>query len=366
MVKNIFLIYFYCSILYGCESKQGNAEAKSIHCNSYIDDAEVIKVDLDQIDLSNISSIIKYEETLYLTQPFSGLVISYNLSNEKSGSIGGIGRGPNEFLNAKLYHREDILYIQGLNLAKISEFNMNTLSFQEEYLLDKVISGPLISVSTESDRKLFYFASHRRDRRVSNNTYIDIIQYDSGLSRYDTIMTYQDLGRLNYWDSSRNADYSFEALMYKHTIVGELEGRLVSIDTDQFSFSFINELNSSIAIEYNYKPEYQSYIQGVIEEIPERNRSFPALEIDAFKSAIKKDSRPFGSLFKKWISNDSHVLFSLFGSNNAHIVYSLEREGEPHVVCSSKDYDPILIDKGSIYWVAKKGNYEFELVRTKI
>lgn len=359
-------ILFYLILISGFKDTRSINGTAPLVCTSEIGNSEILLSDVEEIDLSSISSIIKYKNSLFFTQPFKGGIISYDLIEKSFTQIGREGRGPYEFQNAVLYIQENTLYIQGLRQAKIAEFDLDTWSFRKEYSLNKYIGGLLTRVAIENGTKQFYFTSQRRDRSINNDTFIDLVRYDLNSSNLDTIMTYQDIGRLNHWDNSRKADYSFEALMYKHKKVGELENNLVSIDTDQLVFNFIEKEESSIVIDFSYKPDYDWYVESLVEAISDRNQTFPDLEEKALKLAIRRDTRAFNSLFSRWVLNDSYILLSLFSNKNAHLVYSLRKKEGVKVICAEKNFTPILIDENSIYWIVEGEGYNFELHRTKI
>jgi hypothetical protein len=305
-----------------------------------------------------------FNNELYITVLFDGNIYSYNIIEKKLSVIGGSGKGPFEYNNPNLVISDNFLYVNDLVQSKISKFDLINKKFVNEYILDKFIGSPLVHIEKFDNKHLFYFIPIVRDRTKSNNTFSTLISFDLNANYFDTVFSYVDLGRLNYWDINRKADYSFEALMYTHRQIGSIGNKLAFGETNEFNFKFINYNNHDFTIDYNYLPDYSVYVNDLYVKIEGLNNS-PKTSKKALQSALKYRRSEYDSKFMNWISSESYVLFKLFSKSNSYLLYDLNNH-QNKILCADANYTPKLMDNTWIYWLKMDSEFQFEIVRTKI
>jgi hypothetical protein len=355
-------LLFYLTIISGCNGKQGQTENINLTCDLTLNEFQFVH--LDRVDLSKLLSVVEYNNDLFLSVFLNGTIYMYDASENETIAISRPGKGPFEFTNPVLYVYNDVLFAYDMEQLKIAEYDLHKNKFIKEYSLTQYIGGPLIYISSINEHQVFYFKSIKRNRIESNDTFVNVISFEPFTDKYDTIYSFVDYSRLNYWDQSRKADFSLDAPMYTHTKIGVLAGHLATAETNKFSFKFIENNRLSIELNYNYKPNYDAYLNGLFAQIDERSSS-PEYRKRVFKEAIDNRSESFGSKFYKWISSKKYSLFSLFSTKNAHLLIKVNNK-EGKVICTDSTYKPVLIDDDGIYWLAETNEYEPELLRTKI
>ncbi len=369
MIKHLFVVLLVLTL--ACEKKPESHDknTKPLVCSTMLDDSDsyqTVFANTDKVDISSIANVVLYNDDLVFTQPYKGNVVLYNMKEQSFQQIGRVGRGPFEFQNAWLYNKENMLYIYDYALTKITEYDLEKGAFIKEHSLDKVIPGLIIHAEDVNDTTYLYFNVERRDRTVSNDTFTEIIKYNPITRSEKTLLSFQNLGTLSYWDSSAKYDFVSSALMYSHTQVGELGGALVSVNTGELSFDYIGSEKENYVIDYNYAPKYESHIQSMYDNIDAYDRNFPEKTKKMLRTAMKLDGREFSAVFSNWISSRSHILLSLFSDKNAYLIHPIDKKESNQVVCTNENFKPIAIGEEYIYWVVEREGYEYELIKTKI
>ncbi len=369
MSLSFFSFHFKLSMLLlllsSCVEKEVT-KIGDITCDILIQEEEIILSDPLNIDLSSVSSIVKYADRLFISQYNSGKIMEYSLEDGSIRQISLSGRGPNEFNSPMLYSRDNILYIYDLILFKIGEFDMDENIFLEEYTLDEQIRGDLLHVEQVEGSIEFYFIRPHRDRSVSNNTFNDLIVYSTLSNTSDILLTVKDSGRLNYWDERNNSDFSFYAPIFNNTVFGVVNDTIVYAETNNFFVqSFADSLQNIASVEFEYDSDYEYYINQIIDSIRDGSQSNPDISINAFHQALRRDTRNYDAIYSTLLFSDSYLLFHLFSRMNAFLIYSL-LTGESYILCSEAIMEPVLIDDNIIYWIKENKDFMYQLIKTKM
>ncbi len=335
-------------------------------CDVTITDFEVVFSDTIGVDLSRASNMIKHSDRWFVSHWVGG-VVEVAQDGESITQIGRQGRGPFEFSGPVSMVRHDTrLFLFDIQAAKVLVYDLVSDEFEREFILPSLAYGPILLARSENDRLVFYFLPQRRDRRLSNDTFVDLIRFDTVEERFDTLASTVDRHMLNYWNESQKADYAFYVQSYINRLYVVIRDSIYYADSDRFALNSIEGDGSSLLQRtFDYTPNYEPYMNTVRGNIRSWSMEAADHQIATMNQAIRESTRPMDAVYSSVIANNSMVLFSLFTNTRSYLLFDLDRELHM-VICASDSLVPKLIDSDAIYWVIRLNGQSQQLVKTNI